>query len=191
MKRRGLDTSRLLRGDFGSVRAGESAGIGYDDAPVLDLNPHAARVNAWMERAAKDLSPEDVVRLFEEASSALWARTKTTLGEVTLTAIVDRVLTHAWEEFPLFSKVKVDPAEGIQWLGLRESCHTLPQAKLRDGIHYVLVELLTVLGHLTAEILTPDLHAALSTVALSTSVVDRKPSSGPINPDDFGKDPGP
>ena len=191
MKRRGLNTSRLLRGDFRSVRAGEAADIGYDRAPVLDLNPHAARVDAWLERAAKDLSPENMVRLFEEASSALWARTKTTLGEVTLTAIVDRVLTDASEEFPLLAKVKIDPVEGIQWLGLREGWHTLPQAKVSEGIRYVLVEFLTVLGHLTAEILTPELHAALFHVALSTAVVDRAPSSGPIKPDDSGKDPGP
>lgn len=191
MKQRGLNTSRLLRGDFGGPRAGEPTGIGYDGAPVLEQNPHAVRVDAWLEREAKGLASEELVRLFEVASSALWARTKTTLGEVTLTAIVDRVLTDAADEFPLFSRVKVDPAEGIQWLGLREKCGTSPEAKLREGIRYVLVEFLTVLGHLTAEILTPELHAALSHVALSTTVVDRVPSSGPIHPDDSGKDKGP
>jgi hypothetical protein len=38
--------------------------------------------------------------------------------------------------------------------------------ELRRGIRFVLTEFLTVLGNLTAEILTPELHAALSNVAL-------------------------
>jgi hypothetical protein len=37
--------------------------------------------------------------------------------------------------------------------------------ELREAIRFVLVELLTVLGNLTAEILTPALHAEISRVA--------------------------
>ena len=41
---------------------------------------------------------------------ALWNRANLTLGEVTLTAIVDRVLYSAAEQFPPFESLKVEPA---------------------------------------------------------------------------------
>src|SRR6478672_7552110 len=74
---------------------------------------HAACVDAWLERAGRELSPEALLRLFEAALGALWARTKTTLGEVTLTAIAGRVLHSASETYPLFSSLEVDPTRGI------------------------------------------------------------------------------
>ncbi len=135
---------------------------------MLDEGHHEAFVDAWLARCASGLSPEDLLRLFETAFCALWARTETTLGEITLTAIVSRVLHNASETAPFLSSVEIEP-EG------RFDCHTLLDGigdvdpiELRDGIRSVLVELLTVLGNLTAEILTPEMHASLSEVGRPT-----------------------
>ena len=127
---------------------------------------HAACVDAWLGRSAKSLSAEALLGLFEAALGALWARTSTPLGEVTLTAIAERVLYDASERFPLFATLKVEPSEGIQCRELRARIDSVSAAGLRDAIRFVLVELLTVLGNLTAEILTPELHAELSSVVL-------------------------
>lgn len=127
---------------------------------------HAACVDAWLKRSAKDLPPEDLVRLFEAALGALWARTKTTLGEVTLTAISERVLHNASEKFPLFSSLKVEPTGGIPFHKLREQAISVHDSRLMEGVRFVLVEFLTVLGRLTAEILTPELHSELAKIAL-------------------------
>lgn len=114
------------------------------------------------------------MHLFEAALRVLWGRTKTTLGEVTLTAIAERVLSKASEKFPLFSTLKVEPTEGIQCRELRKGIGSVRDPALLEGIRFVLVEFLTVLGNLTAEILTPELHAELFKVALPKAVRAKK-----------------
>jgi hypothetical protein len=126
----------------------------------------------------KASSPELVLQLFETALGALWRRAQVTLGDVTLTAIVDRVLYNAAEKFPLFSSLKVEPS-GVRCQELRERAPSLRDSELREGIRFVLVEFLTVLGNLTAEILTPELHANLSKVALGA---EKAAASKPRNP---------
>jgi hypothetical protein len=128
-----------------------------------DEAAHVECVEAWLDRAAKTLAPAQLVTLFERALAALWRRAEVTLGEVTLTAIVDRVLYTASETYPFLSALKVEDA-GIGFDGFREQGAHL--ANLPEAVRLVLVEFLTVLGHLTDEILTPALHAELSKVAL-------------------------
>lgn len=133
---------------------------------------HAACVDDWLERAGTGLPPTALLNLFERALSAIWVRTETTLGEVTLGAIAERVLLNASEKFPHFAALKVEPGGGIQLGGLREQVRAGQDLLLRPGIRCVLAELLTVLGNLTAEILTPELHAALSSVTVDTAGED-------------------
>jgi hypothetical protein len=159
---------------------------------VFDEGQHAACVDAWLERSEKDLSSEVLLRLFEAALGALWARAATTLGEVTLTAIAERVLCNASETFPLFSSLKVEPAGGIPFRELRKRISSVPRSGLMEGIRFVLVEFLTVLGNLTAEILTPELHSELSNVVLPGAVrVEKGAQSDPVRPEDIeGEDKG-
>jgi hypothetical protein len=128
---------------------------------MLDEANHAGIVDAWLRPSADGLSRELLLQLFEDAFCALWECTKNTLGDVTLTAIADRVLYNASEKFPIFASAKVEPGVGIQVRELRDRAASLNPAELTEGIRFVLVEFLTVLGNLTAEILTPELHAEL------------------------------
>ena len=132
---------------------------------MIDDAQHAAFVDAWLARSAKDLSPDVLLTLLETALGALWARTKTTLGEVTLAAIAERVMYTASEKFPAFSALRVDPTSGISLGNLRKRTSSLHDNGLMEGSRFILVEFLTVLGKLTAEILTPELHAELGNVA--------------------------
>jgi hypothetical protein len=131
-----------------------------------DPTLHSALVDAWLDRSAKKLSSEALLRLFERAFGALWGRTATTLGEVTLTAIADRVFYNAAEKYPLFASVTVDPSGGVKCRELRARVGSVRPAELRDATRFVLVEFLTVLGNLTAGILTRELHAELANVEL-------------------------
>ena len=131
---------------------------------MRDEAQHKARVDGWVERTAAGAAPAVRVKLFDEALSALWTRTLTTLGEVTLTAIADRVLSNASEKFPVFAALTVQPTAGIQARALLEHLDATDEAELEGGIRFVLVEFLSVLGTLTAEILTPELHDELSRV---------------------------
>ena len=130
-------------------------------APEDDTS-HAAAVHAWMEGAAQGLSPEDKLVLFERALRAIWQRAHRTLGEVTLGAIVARILYDMAEEFPLIATLEIDAAGVL--IGEIEDRALLDG--LDDAMRRTLVALLTVIGNLTAEILTPGLHAALASVSL-------------------------
>jgi hypothetical protein len=131
-----------------------------EKSDVPDAADHAAVVEAWLAETGP-LEPGQLVALFESALLALWRRAEITLGEVTLTAIVDRVLYTPAKTHPFLSALKLDKAcscfDGFRELGAQH-------ADLADAVHLVLVEFLTVLGHLTDEILTPALHAELSKI---------------------------
>lgn len=138
--------------------------IERDDENMTDDNEHSACVDAWMDRAAKGLPPAQLVQAFERGFTVVWQRAHQTLGDVTLTAIVDRVLYTAVERHPILAPLGIEDAR-LQCHALEERAGTLQRDELAGGLRFVLVELLTVLGNLTADILTPSLHAELSKVA--------------------------
>jgi len=148
---------------------------------VLDDGRHALCVDAWLERSATGLAQEALLRLFEAALDAVWIRTKTTLGEVTLTAIAERVLHNASERFALVGSLKIEPTSGIQCRELSRRIDSVEPSELRAAIRFVLVELLTVLGNLTADILSPALHAEISRVALPDAI---RVGNGPVRQSD-------
>jgi hypothetical protein len=121
-------------------------------------------VNGWAERAASGLPPEQVLQVFEEALGALWQRAHLTLGDVTLTAILDRVLYDAATQFPELATARVGSA-GLQCDELRAQAGGLDPVRLLEASKFVLVEFLAVLGKLVAEILSPGLHAELAKIA--------------------------
>ena len=74
--------------------------------------------------------------------------------------IVERVLHVATERFPVLPSLSID-ASGLS-CPQPPSDASLPYEQVSEALRFVLVEFLTVLGELTAEILTPALHAELS-----------------------------
>jgi hypothetical protein len=122
---------------------------------------HGAHVAAWEARVGRGLAPEQLFLAFEEAFRALWERAHQTLGDVTLIAIVDRVLYTAAEQHPVLSPLSVD-GSGLLAEELRARAGSLPPEALALAVRFVLTELLRVLGNLTADILTPALHEALA-----------------------------
>jgi hypothetical protein len=125
---------------------------------------HSARVDEWLVHNAVGSSREELLELFERAVGALWRRAHYTLGEITLVAIVDRVLVHGAEKFPCLSALRVEPT-GVRFNGLAESAQHPPPEVLEQALRYLMVELLTVLGTLTGEILTPALREELARVS--------------------------
>jgi len=144
---------------------------------VADGRAHTNHVNTWMAQAANGLSSEQMLQLFERAVGALWNRAYLTLGEITLTAIMDRVLYSAAEKFPPFESLKVEPT-GVDYRKLRERHEVFNQGELAEGIQFVITEFIEVIGSLTAEILTPALHAEISRVSLKREEPSRKHGKG-------------
>lgn len=128
----------------------------------MSQNEHATRVAAWLERNTQGgRSAAQLVDSFEHALGALWARAHRTLGDVTLTAILGRVLHDASEKYPDLPALAVVETGG-DVRELRARAHALSVAEVSEVIRFVLTEFLNVLGNLTAEIMTPALHAELS-----------------------------
>ena len=130
---------------------------------------HSACVDAWLERASRDLTPALLLDLFDQALSALWNRAEATLGNITLTAIAVRVIHDAKGKFPLLSSLTLESNGGIHLQQLRDQSPELDYAVLKEALRYVICQLLTVLGNLTAEILTPELHAELAKVEIEST----------------------
>ncbi len=136
---------------------------------MLDDDAHAASVDAWMRRAAEGLPSDGLLSAFELAFSALWQRAHRTLGDVTLSAILDRVLIVTSERHPAFSSLEMD-GRGIRSVdSLRQGAPALPAAELAAGLRFLLLEFLGVLGNLTGEILTPALHAELANAPIQAT----------------------
>lgn len=154
---------------------------------MVDDNEHGACVAAWLSLAAKEIAVEQLEAAFEAAFTALWRRAHQTLGDVTLTAIVDRVFYVAAEQHPLSSALDVDET-GVRWDAFRQRAAAVPVEELVACVRFVLVELLTVLGKLTGEVLTPPLHAELQAVASATLAGHSSPpdlaSSSTVNGED-------
>lgn len=135
--------------------------------------PHAAAVDAWLARTAKGMDSDELLRLFEQAMGVLWARTVTTLGEVTLGAVAERVLYDATEQHPTLPTLRVESGRGLVRGEPREKLVATPAAS-RAAIRFMLVEFLAVLGTMTAELLTPELHEELASVTLRRSSPEGK-----------------
>jgi hypothetical protein len=124
---------------------------------------HARFVEEWWAARASELPPVQLVALFDLALSTLWRRARRTLGEVTLGAIVERVLATSSELHPLLAGIRLDHGR-ISSEELWSRAAGLSEQELRAAFCAVLADWLTVTGSLTAEILTPALHQALSEI---------------------------
>jgi hypothetical protein len=128
-----------------------------------ERNIHRETVEAWRDGWGQTLSPEALVNVYERALDALWHRAHLSLGEITLMAIVDRVLHDGTGKFPHLAALELETS-GVQFEGLRLAAPGLAPALLDESLAFLVVELLRVFGTLTGEILTPGLHAELSKV---------------------------
>ena len=131
---------------------------------------HRKCVDSWLEGRARDLTIAQYVALFDAGVSAVWRRASRTLGDVTLRAIMDRVLHTAADDHPMLSSVSLQ-ADGVRVDRLRARARDV--GDIEEALRCLLVELLTAIGHLTADILTPPLHEALRAAR------PRLPAAGP------------
>jgi hypothetical protein len=125
-----------------------------------DEHDHAACVEVWWTRVGGGASASASLRALERGFCAVWARASVTLGDVTLMAIGDRVLSDAAAAHPLLSALRLEAA-GISCEELARDVDALGPAAIDEASRFVVVALLTVLGRLTGEVLTPALHAEL------------------------------
>jgi len=140
-------------------------------------NSHRAAVDAWLALAVDLGSSAEVVHTFDQAFELVWNHVGAALGTVTLSAIAERVLHDAVARYPFLSAINPRPNGDARWRDtLRVRLAMVPRTDLLAGLRFGLIELLTVIGSLTAEILSDDLHAALAESAATARTAARAPS---------------
>src|SRR4051812_25826900 len=113
---------------------------------MADDSVHDEYVREWMKRSAGS-SAEELAGLFESAMAALWRRTDSALGGITVAALVDRVLYTATEKYPVLGSLTLD-TNGVNFAEFRKQAGSVKNAELREAIEFVIVEVLTVVGNL-------------------------------------------
>ncbi len=140
---------------------------------------HARAVADWQKKALANYPSDRQVDHFCHAFNTIWRRAGRTLGESTLVAIGDRALFLAGEHYRLFSDLTLTE-EGIQSAQLRQKADEMSPPEREKAFIHALTRFLTLLGSLTAEILTPALHAELRNLAPR--------NNAPLHPDGFASD---
>ncbi len=138
---------------------------------------HLQQVEAW-KKLNQGLSSEEMNQLLIKAISALRLRSLKTLSNVTVTAVTDRTIRTAKENFSILSDVSSDDT-GIHFGPLLDQLTEAEKSEAQVALQDFLIELLDVFGKITAEILTKYLHQELMTVTLHTVVTQIDPSKKP------------
>jgi hypothetical protein len=119
-------------------------------------------VDAWIQRAIGDEPAIDAVAVFRIAFEHVWSCAATTLGSATLIAIAERVLHTAANRHRFLLAINPRPNPDQRWRQqLYDRLSAVPRAQLIEGLRFAMIELISVIGRLTAEILTDELHDAV------------------------------
>lgn len=117
---------------------------------------------------------------FEAAWLALWRGAESAVGAVALESIADLVQAAGAEKYPFLSALELGPT-GASSRVLLNSPDVPDLGKLEEGLTFVLVKFLTIVGDLTDDILTPALHAELLQAA-DVKPVSFKDAERPLAP---------
>ena len=139
---------------------------------------HAKYVNSWMEQEAKDVPVTSLLGLFEAAWGALWIRAESAVGVIVLESLAELVRETSVEKYPFLAPLSLRSAE-VSCKALLESAPTLEKRELHDGLRFVLVEFIAVIGDLTDQILTPGLYHEISRIAKGSVQPADKPERSP------------
>lgn len=143
---------------------------------------HANLVDHWYNKNAKGLTPEKLVQLYEQGIHAVKLRSLVTLSNVTLLVVLERALHESTEKFPILSEINADSEKIDLSSTIRENGHHKPE-EVQAALRHLLVEILNVLGNITADILTAPLHSELMKISSDTLTAPPVPakSSGKLS----------
>ncbi len=135
---------------------------------------HAIQVDAWIEKSVNGLSQAAQAQIFKDAVEVIEKRILATLSAITWNAILDRALIRSAQSFPLLSGIKIQLG-GISIDGLLLNLQDQKANQVIEAFRFLLIEILTIVGNLTAGVLTEPLYRELFRfVANSNSRTDRE-----------------
>lgn len=141
---------------------------------IGDYGAHRSRVEAWLERAEKDLTNEQLVDLLEQALERLSAAALESASEVTIAAVLDRSVVETVDAHRWLPPIPVSGASA-DLAAFRSAAPGLKRENVLQAARFLLTDFLAILGNLTAEVLTRGLHKELAQVRLNKP---RRPKNG-------------
>lgn len=131
---------------------------------------HSQVVHEWESKNNIGLTLDQEVQLLEKGIHAVEQRALRTLSSITLMVILDRVLQQSTEKFDSLSEANIINGLSIEAL-LQTDRNQDSKKILIEALRYLLIELLRVLGRITADILTNPLHNELMNVTFESKEI--------------------
>lgn len=149
---------------------------------MSERDRHAPCVDQWLARLPDDADAATVVTCAARALVALWTRANGTLGDVTMTVILRRVLHTSVARFPSLAPLSLQADRKLLHDVDATPVMDADANELRAAARFMVHELLSVTGTLTGDVLTPTLHAELARAPVPTRP-PRSPRRRPSAPD--------
>jgi hypothetical protein len=122
---------------------------------------HARAVADWLQKFPSSLSREQFINAVEFVFDNVLAKTQITVSEVTLSAVLDRVLYNSCIKYPILSELKLEDAK-LNFSGFKKNLKSASHSEIKEAFQYFVTEFLFVIGNLTGEVLTTTLYNELS-----------------------------
>lgn len=135
--------------------------------PETHNDIHAKLIDDWEKAVATKIKQEQHIKLIEKAIKVVEARSLHTLSSITYSVIVDRVIHQSSKKYPLLLKTNLKSGSFNFKEVHQDNSHS--RQMVLEALRFLLLELLRILGRITAEILTTPLHQEILKVTLTDS----------------------
>ena len=124
---------------------------------------HSETIETWIQKSTGKLSSQNLSEFLELAINDIILKAQTSISEVTVLAILERVLYNSAERYSLLREVKIEN-DKLQFAMLHPSYKSYSNSEIREAFHYLITEFLFIIGNLTGEQLTPIMHDELKLI---------------------------
>lgn len=139
----------------------------------IRYNYHSKVVAVWIVKATEGMPDGKLIAFFEKTFLQLFRRTQVSVSEVTLFAILDRVLYNSTEKYPLLGIIQLNDSV-LKFSDYGKVEKNFSAAEIKEAFQSLITEFLFIIGNLTGEQLTPYLHAEFNLI--TKDVLHLKPA---------------
>lgn len=122
-----------------------------------------SKVKAWIEREARVVPHEQVIPILKLGLQKVWDHARLTVSAVTLMAVSDRAVFNATKHHKFLSTLIIQKG-GFSFEKF-DSEQQITQRELLEGFQVLIARFITIIGKLTADVLTNDLCQELSKIS--------------------------
>jgi hypothetical protein len=143
-----------------------------------ETNRHAEQVEAWIKEVTPALSSEQVIQLFDLTLKSLWMHAQTQSSTTVLKAILERVIFNLNRRYYFLELIELTQ-NGAILDALYKSPRKLDRADTLMAFQLVITDFMALLGALTNDVVSPDLHRELLKIKLDSDASALPPVTRP------------